>query len=95
MATPAVLQHDRQFQDLACPTCASSPLERKGQFFELSNRRCTASRISQAFHRRGSLAIPSNQEKGHGAVSLASVAERKVMHHEQYATPWRHASLTM
>jgi hypothetical protein len=85
-----------QGRELACPTGTNSPFEHKGQFSELSNRRrSAASRTSQPLHRRGSVGIPSNQEEGHGAASLASVAERKVMHHEKYATPWRHASLTM
>jgi hypothetical protein len=84
-----------QGRDLACPTGTNSPFEHKGQFFELSNRRRrAASRTLQSLHRRGSVAIPSNQEKGHGAVSLASVAERKLMHHEKYARCWRRASPT-
>ena len=56
---------------------------------------CSSVAVRAAFHRRSEFAILNTQKKGHGAVSLASVAKRKLMHHEQYATPWRHTSLTM
>jgi hypothetical protein len=39
------------------------------------------------------IAVPTNQEKGHGAVPPASVAERKLMHDDKYATSTRHARL--
>ena len=45
--------------------------------------------------KRSQIVVPSNHEKGHGAASLASVAERKLMHHEKCAPPWRWASPTL